>query len=71
MVWKAKSRNGNEYIDVKLKIDEFKTIRIMKSQNPLITEHYLKSLKMGSVPIALKSVYIANNACLFQYFSWK
>ena len=44
---------GNDYTDIKLKakLDDYKTIRIMKLHNPSIKDSYLKT---ASIPLCEK-----------------
>ena len=61
------SKNNREYFDIKLKIDvdQYNTVRIMKSQNPGITEEYLRSLQTGAIPIKISKMYATSTGSIF------
>ena len=52
-----RSRSGNQFFDVKLKVAENKTVTvgILKQANQTLTEAYLKSLRQEGEPVKLKS----------------
>ena len=65
--WKNTSKNNCEYFDIKLKIDvdQCKTVRMMKSQNPGITEEYLRSLQTGAKPVKISKMYAISTGSFF------
>ncbi len=66
-IWTAKSKNGNEYINIKLKtdVDQYPSIRIMKSHNPAINEDSLKSLQIGAIPSKFCKVFTTSGGTNF------
>ena len=66
-LWKNTSKNNREYFDIKLKIDvdQYSTVRMMKSQNPEITEEYLRPLQTGAIPIKISKMYATSTGSIF------
>ena len=66
-IWSAKSRNRNEYIDVKLKtgVYQYSTIRIMKKQDSLINDLNLRNLQARNVPAKFRNISTKSNGTLF------
>ena len=62
-----RSRSGNQFFDVKLKVAENKTVTVgtLKQANQTLTEAYLKSLRQEGEPVKLKSLSKTQNGMFF------
>jgi len=50
---------------MKVGVEDFLTVRVMRNQNPAIREDYLKSLQAGSISITLIKVYRTSSGMPF------
>ena len=67
-VWKNTSQGTKrEYFEIKFKtgVDQYTNIKIMKIQNPGITEEHLKALQSGAVPVKISKVYKTTSGSVF------
>ena len=66
-LWKNTSKNNREYFDIKLKIDvdQYSTVRMMKLQNPGITDEHLRSLQTGAIRIKISKMYATSTGSIF------